>query len=211
MTEKEPPGRGAFQLFLSFLKIGAFTFGGGWAMVPLIKKEIVENRGWLSDQDFVDLLAVAQSGPGPIAINTACLTGNKIMGARGAVSAVLGSALPSFLVILLVASLLGQFRELPVLDAFFRGMRPAILGLIASALVSVGRISLATRKDVAFLVLAAVLVFGFKLSPIYVILISMGLGAAVGAASRRSKRGAAGEPESHPESQSEGSSEGRGR
>jgi chromate transporter len=133
-------------IFWSFFKIGAFTFGGGWAMIPLIRKELVSNKKWLDDSEFVDVLAIAQSGPGPIAVNTATVTGLKMRGLPGAFAAVLGSTLPSFLVIFALATVLVRFRNSGVLEAIFTGMRPAIFGLLVSATWQVGKKSLKKPK-----------------------------------------------------------------
>ncbi|MBQ2416920.1 MAG: chromate transporter, partial [Alistipes sp.] len=108
------------QLFISFLKIGAFTFGGGYAMVPIIEREVIEHRGWVAREDFLDLLTVAQSAPGPIALNTAVFVGYKIYGVRGALSALLGIVLPAFTIILLVAIFFADIRENQIVDSAFK-------------------------------------------------------------------------------------------
>ena len=157
-------------------------------MVPLIRKELVAKKGWLDDSDFVDLLAIAQSGPGPIAINVASLTGHKIRKGPGAIAAVIGASLPSFIVILALVSVLSRFRSSRQLEAIFAGMRPAILGLLVNALILVSRSSIKKLKDVAFTVVAAVLLIGFDLNPIYVAIIAMLAGIAIGALSRSRSR-----------------------
>lgn len=119
-----------FSLFSSFFKIGAFTLGGGYAMVPLIQNEVIEKRHWLEEREFVDLLTIAQSAPGPIALNTAVFVGYKLRGYRGSVAAILGVVVPSFLIILLVAIFFSGIRENRVVDAAFKGMRPAVVALI---------------------------------------------------------------------------------
>ena len=117
-------------LFLSFLKIGAFTFGGGYAMIPIIQREVIDRRKWIAGSDFLDLLTVAQSAPGPISLNTAVFVGYKIGGYAGAAAAVLGVVLPSFVIILLIAMFFSGIRNNPFVDAAFRGMRPAVVALI---------------------------------------------------------------------------------
>ena len=119
-----------FELFRSFFKIGMFTFGGGYAMVPLIEAEVIERRRWLAQDEFLDLLTLAQSSPGPIAINTSVFIGYKVRGLKGAVAASLGATLPSFLIIL---------RHNPVIDAAFKGMRPAVVALIVVPVFSLAR------------------------------------------------------------------------
>lgn len=167
-------------IFWSFFKIGAFTFGGGWAMIPLIRRELVLRKRWLEDSEFVDLLAVAQSAPGPIAINTSVITGYKMRGFAGALVATLGSALPSFLVILAFATVLLRFKDSRAVAAVFKGMRPAIFGLLVSAVWQVGKTSIKTRADLAFLVAAAVLLLALKLNPIAVIAAAALAGVAAG-------------------------------
>ena len=100
-----------WSLFISFLKIGAFTFGGGYAMVPLIEREVIDNRGWVQREDFLDLLTIAQSAPGPIALNTAVFVGYRIAGIWGALSSLLGIVIPSFTIILLVAIFFADIRD----------------------------------------------------------------------------------------------------
>lgn len=150
-------------LFLSFAKVGAFTFGGGIAMLPVIQREIVENRQWLNHEEFVDVLAVAQSGPGAIAINTAILTGYKLVGASGVLAATAGVVTPSFLIILLIAALLPEYGQSPVLSSFFMGVRPAVVALILAAALSVGKKVLLDRASLALAGLA--LIVGLALNP----------------------------------------------
>lgn len=126
------------QLFGSFLKIGAFTFGGGWAMISIIEKEVVEQCGWLNREEFLDLLAVAQSLPGILAVNIAVAVGDKIIGKRGAVAAALGTILPSFLIILMIAMYLtpDTIKNNTVLAAIFKGIRPSVVALIIAPVLS---------------------------------------------------------------------------
>lgn len=128
-----------FELFRSFFKIGMFTFGGGYAMVPLIEAEVIERRRWLAQNEFLDLLTLAQSSPGPIAINTSVFIGYKVRGLKGAVAASLGATLPSFLIILIVAIFFAGIRHNPVIDAAFKGMRPAVVALIVVPVFSLAR------------------------------------------------------------------------
>ena len=128
-----------FELFRSFFKIGMFTFGGGYAMVPLIEAEVIERRRWLAQDEFLDLLTLAQSSPGPIAINTSVFIGYKVRGLKGAVAASLGATLPSFLIILIVAIFFAGIRHNPVIDAAFKGMRPAVVALIVVPVFTLAR------------------------------------------------------------------------
>ena len=123
-------------LFLTFLKIGAFTFGGGYAMIPLIEEETVKRRKWIADEDILDIVAVAESTPGPIAINAATFVGYKVAGVMGALLATCGVVLPSFFIILAVAVVLQKFADFPVVQHAFVGVRAGVLALIIKAMVT---------------------------------------------------------------------------
>ena len=125
-------------LFWSFLKIGAFTFGGGYAMIPLIQREVIQNRGWIKEQEFIDLLTIAQSAPGPISLNTAVFVGYRMRGYVGAIAAILGVILPSFLIILTIVIFFQEFRHNAIVDAAFKGMRPAVVALILYPVIMLG-------------------------------------------------------------------------
>lgn len=127
------------KLFLTFGKIGAFTFGGGYAMIPLIRREVAENRRWISEEDILDILAVSESTPGPIAVNMATFVGQRVAGFRGALCATLGVVTPSFCIIFLLSSVLRQFQQVPAVQYAFWGVRVAVLSLVFSALVSMYR------------------------------------------------------------------------
>ena len=178
-------------LFLTFLKIGAFTFGGGYAMIPLIQNEVVEKRKWMTDQDILDIIAIAESTPGPISINAATFVGYKTAGFWGAVCCTMGVVLPSFFIILLVARCFVRFQSSRVVQGCLSGLRPAVVGLIAAAVASVGLtvffpggFHLASVQIPGILValgiflLSLILVFR-KLHPIVVICLSglLGIGA----------------------------------
>lgn len=120
-----------FQLFWSFFKIGAVTFGSGLAMIPVVEKEVVDRKKWFSREDFYDHFALAQSTPGPVALNTAVFVGYRQRGFIGAAVAVMGAALPSFLIILTIALVLQGFRDNLYVNAAFRGLMPAVVALIA--------------------------------------------------------------------------------
>ncbi len=127
-----------FQLFASFFKIGAFTFGGGWAMISIIEKEIVDKKHWIEREDFLDLLAVAQSLPGILAVNISVAVGDKLRGMKGATVAALGTILPSFLIILAIAIFLTPdlIKNNVVLSKIFMGIRPAVVALIIAPVVT---------------------------------------------------------------------------
>lgn len=123
-----------WRLFAAFFRIGAFTFGGGIAMIPLIQKEAVENYKWVTDDDVMEILAIAESTPGPIAINAATFVGYRACGVWGSVFATLGVVLPSFLLILVLSFVLQQFQALQVVQFAFRGIRAGVLALLIKSL-----------------------------------------------------------------------------
>lgn len=163
------------QIFRTFFKIGVFTFGGGYAMIPLIEAEVIDRRGWIARKDFLDLLTLAQSAPGPIALNTAVFVGYKMRHYAGALAAVLGVVVPSFTIILLIAMFFADVRDNVWVDAAFRGMRPAVVALIVAPIVGLVRGMPAVLIAVAAAVAAAVWYWGF--SPVWLLL----AGAAAGA------------------------------
>lgn len=122
------------RLFFTFFKIGAFTFGGGYAMIPLIQKEVVEARKWATDEDILEIIAIAESTPGPIAINSATFIGFRVGGFFGAFFATLGVVLPSFLIISIISLVLKEFQELKAVRYAFYGIRAGVLALILKAL-----------------------------------------------------------------------------
>lgn len=127
------------RLLLSFIKIGAFSFGGGYAVLAVIQKEIVSVNHWLTNKDFIDVVAISQVTPGPIAINSATYVGYTIKGVLGSTLATLGVVLPSFIIILIVAKYFTRFYDKPVIKWMFKGIRPASIGLIAAAAVSIAK------------------------------------------------------------------------
>lgn len=128
-----------FELFGSFFKIGLFTFGGGYAMIPLIRREVIDRKGWIAEAEFLDLLTLAQSAPGPISLNTSVFVGYKMAGFAGALASILGVVIPSFVIILLIAVVFTDFRHNPFVDAAFKGMRPAVVALIVVPVISLAR------------------------------------------------------------------------
>ena len=179
------------ELFLTFLMIGAFTIGGGYAMLPLIQEEVV-SKGWIDSASIVDFVAVSESTPGPFAINMSTYVGAEMGGIFGAVCATLGTVLPSFVIILIVARCYDQFRQSKTVKGCMSGLKPAVVGLIAGAVVSVGvtayfpaGVSLTAFSQIktylALGISAAMLVLAFKkVHPIVIICISAVLGIAFG-------------------------------
>jgi chromate transporter len=133
------------ELAWSFFKIGLFSFGGGYAMVPLMEREIAAH-GWLAAREFADIVAISQMTPGPIAVNAATYIGFRVAGVAGSASATLGVFLPSLFLVLLVAHFLRKFKESPFIEGVLSGIRPATVGLIASAVVFFAEMSVFTAK-----------------------------------------------------------------
>lgn len=160
------------RIFLTFFKIGLFTFGGGYAMIPLIQREIVKKGEWLSEEGFYDVLGVVQSAPGAIAVNISAFLGYQILGFKGALVAILGAVLPSFLIILGIAVFFVNFSENPLIEKIFKGIRPAVVALVAYAGIRLWQRTL-TRKSSYFLVaLIVILNLFLGISPVFLILIS---------------------------------------
>ena len=149
------------QLFYSFFKIGAFTFGGGWAMISIIEREIVTKSHWIRREEFLDLLAVAQSLPGILAVNIAVSVGDSLRGKRGAVAAALGTIMPSFLIILCIALFLTPdlINGNHVVSAIFRGIRPAVVALIVAPVISAARAARLNWKTVWIPVVVALTIW----------------------------------------------------
>ena len=165
------------KLFITFFKIGLFSFGGGFAMIPLIQREVIEKNGWIDEKDFLDMLVLAQSTPGPIAVNTAVFVGYKTAGTLGAIAATLGTIFPSFIVILLLALFFAEVRENRYVDAAFRAMRPAVVALIVAPLM--GLVKGMKWYLVAVSAVVAMAVWYFGVSPIYFIAAGVAVGVVV--------------------------------
>lgn len=157
-------------LFLTFLKIGAFTFGGGYAMIPLIKRELTEHKKWITGEDILDIIAIAESTPGPIAVNAATFVGMKVAGFLGAFMATLGVVLPSFCIIVVISYVLNAFQSLKVVRYAFFGIRAGVLALVVNAFWMMAR---QCPKQIVSYMIAAVaflLVMFTNLNIIFVII-----------------------------------------
>lgn len=171
-----------WQLFVSFLKVGAFSFGGGYAALPLIQEEIVDSHQWLSLQEFTDLITISQMTPGPIAINSATFVGTQVAGVFGAVVATLGSVLPSVILVTLLAYLYMKYRQMDVLQYILTSLRPAVVAMIATAGVSILVSSFWGTEvmGIETLKITAVLIFGvclfllmkWKVNPVKVMVLA---------------------------------------
>ena len=161
-----------FELFKTFFRIGIFTLGGGYAMIPLIEEEVVNRHRWVSKEEMLDLIAIAQSCPGVFAINISIFVGYKLRKTHGAVAAAFGTALPSFLIILAIALFFGAFKDNPVIAAMFRGIRPAVVALIAVPTFRMAQSAKIGWTNCWIPIVSAVAIWLLGVSPIYIILIA---------------------------------------
>lgn len=168
-----------FELFISFLKIGAFSFGGGYAMLPLIEKEIIEVHKWLTLPEFIDILAVVEMTPGPVAINSATFLGYKVAGVLGSIVATTAVVLPSIVVILIIAHFLSKFKTSPYVEWAFKGIRPVVLGLIVTASLTVSKNSILDIKSFVLMIVLFYLTSFKNLHPILTIVIAGVVGAVI--------------------------------
>ncbi len=160
------------RLFLTFFKIGSFTIGGGYAMVPIIEDELVQKKKWIESDGFIDILALSQSAPGILAVNISIATGYRIKKFPGAIVATLGTVLPSFIIILAIALLFQRFRENEIVEHIFKGIRPAVVALIAAPIFKLGKAARINRYNLWIPVVAALLIWLLDFSPIWVVLIA---------------------------------------
>ena len=160
------------ELFISIFKIGAFTFGGGYAMIPLIEEEVVKNKGWLSKEEFVDILVVAQSLPGALAVNTSVFLGYRISGIVGAITALMAVILPSFFIILIIAVFFMQFRDNYYVNAAFQGITAAVPILVLIGAVSLAKGLEKNSRTVITIIISLVVLMFFDIHPVIVIIIS---------------------------------------
>ena len=168
-----------WQLFWTFVKVSAFTIGGGMAMISVVRDILVVKRKWMSEDEFMDIVAISQALPGLMAVNTAIFIGYRLLGTKGSIVATLGSILPPFIIILAIAMVFTGYKDNKVVEAIFKGIRPAVVALIALPTIQMairqrldwlsGAIALATMLLIAFL----------KVSPIYIILVVGVIAAAI--------------------------------
>lgn len=158
-----------WKLFLTFFKIGSFTIGGGYAMLPLIQREVV-GKGWIEEDEFIDLFAVAQSLPGTFAINISIFVGYRLQKLRGALVCMVASVLPSFIIILLIALFFTQFAHIEWVEKAFKALRPATVALIAVPCLTTALSLKLKREQLILPALAALLIWQGGVSPVYIIL-----------------------------------------
>ncbi len=159
-----------FKLFGSFFKIGIFTIRGGYAMIPLIENEFVAKRKWITQGDFVDLLAISQSNPGILAVNISIFIGYKLRGIRGSIVTALGTILPSFLIILAIALFFQSYKDNPVVERIFKGIRPAVVALITAPTFSMGKSADINRYNFWIPAVSALLIWLLGFSPVWIII-----------------------------------------
>ncbi len=159
-----------WQLFYTYLKIGTFTLGGGYAMLPLIQREVVDRKGWIDEEEFLNMIALAQAAPGLTAVNSAIFIGWRVGGWKGVCGAVLGAVLPSFLIILAIAMVFQEWKEYPAVEAAFKGIRPAVVALIAAPLFKMAKSAKISWLTALIPITAALLIWIGHVNPVWVIL-----------------------------------------
>ena len=164
------------ELFWIFFKIGTFTLGGGYAMVPLIQNEIVNKKKWIEEEEFVKLLALAQSSPGALAVNVSVFVGYKMKRLLGLITTVLGATLPSFIIILIIASLFSNILDNIYVIKAFKAIRPMVVALIAASVYTIGKSAKINKKTLWIVILVAAMVAFFKFPPIVMIILGAFLG-----------------------------------
>jgi chromate transporter len=165
-------------MFFTFAKIGTFTIGGGWAMIPLIEKDVVEKKKWIEKEEFIDILAISQSLPGILAVNTAIFIGYKVKKVAGSIVCLLATILPSFLIILFIAIFFRQFQNNPTVVSIFKGIRPAVVALILAPVFTTAKSAKINIKNIFIPVCAALLIWLCGVSPVWIILVA-GIGGIV--------------------------------
>ena len=170
------------DLFFTFAKIGGLTFGGGYAMLPMIQNEIVENKKWASEEDVINYYAVGQCTPGIIAVNTATFIGYKTKGIIGGIVATLGVVFPSLIIIMLIAAFLSNFADLPIVQHAFSGVRVVVVALILDSIIKIGKTSIKNIITLIIAVGAFILGTVFNVSPIYIVIITAIIGLLMGRA-----------------------------
>lgn len=160
------------EAFTTFFRIGLFTIGGGYAMIPLIENEVVDRKRWIKKEDFLDLLALAQTAPGIFAVNIAIFIGYKLRKFQGAFVMTLGTILPSFLIILAIALFFRQFQHLEIVEKIFRGIRPGVVALIAAPTFKMAKTARINIYNIWIPIVSALMIWLLGISPVYIIILS---------------------------------------
>ena len=168
--------RELLQIFISFFKIGALTFGGGYSMLPMIQRELAEKRAWVNNEEIIDYYAIAQCLPGIIAVNTATLCGRKIKGLPGGAAAALGVICPSFIIIVVIAAFIQNFVEYAVVQNAFFGIRIAVAALILDSIIKLWKLGVKDKTTFAIFFGVFALSLIWKISPVYLVLIAIASG-----------------------------------
>ncbi|RKN86448.1 chromate transporter [Paenibacillus ginsengarvi] len=180
MATKETTWSGLWAIFWTFCRIAPITFGGGYAMIPVLEREAVHKRRWIKQEDVADVLAVSQTIPGAVALNAASFVGYRVAGVAGAITAVIGMMLPTFLIVIGLSILLLTFNDNPKVAAALQGMKPAVIAMIVFAGFRMVKTSIVDKSTIVFAVIAALLLLLTTLSPILVIVIGAAAGLGVG-------------------------------
>ncbi|WP_428911855.1 chromate transporter [Niallia sp. Krafla_26] len=159
-----------FQIFWSFFKIGPITFGGGYAMIPMIEREVVTNKKWVKSEEITDVFAVSESVPGAIGINSATFIGYRIAGVKGAIAAMIGILLPTFSIVILLSLIYQFLRGNPIVDAAFMGIRAAIVALITYAGIKIGKTAIFDKTTVAITAITVIVLLFLTIHPVLIIL-----------------------------------------
>lgn len=164
------------DIFWSFFKVGTFTIGGGYAMIPLMQRELVERHRWIGEEEFLDQVALSQAMPGVFAVNMATMTGYRLRGVRGAVAAIVGNVMMPIIFILALAVFFRAFREVPVVEHIFMGLRPCVVALIAAPVFTMAKSAKVSWSNVWIPVASALLIWLLGVSPIIIVLAAAILG-----------------------------------
>ncbi len=156
----------------TFSRIGMFTIGGGYAMIPLIEADVVDKKQWITREEFIDLVAIAQSCPGIFAVNISIFLGYKLKGVPGSIICATGTILPSFLIILGIALFFQAFRENETIESIFKGIRPAVVALIAAPTFKMAKSAKISWSNVWIPIVSALLIWLFGVSPVYIIILA---------------------------------------
>jgi len=176
MKEKELSLKEKLQMFFTFFKIGIFTFGGGYSMIPLIEKEVVNKNKWLTKKEISDLLSLSQTLPGSVTINSATLIGYKILQLEGSIIATLGVVLPSFIIILIISLFFTNVAQLGSIQAFLHGVQSAIISLILFSAISLKKESIEDKLNWIILIISLISMILFHINPIIIIFIGIIIG-----------------------------------
>lgn len=165
-----------FSLFITFFKIGLFSFGGGYAMIPFMQKEIIENNKWLSVKEFMDVIGISQMTPGPVSINSATFVGYKVSGLIGSIFATSGIMVVSFILVSIVSKVINKFKESTYMKAALLGMRPVLIALIVNAFLGLAKEAYVDLKSIIITLIIGACLFSKKVHPIATIVIAGILG-----------------------------------